>query len=84
MIKNKHINEVWKCLPIYEQYGKESYEIYLAKTIGRMRAETLDSVEQVVLKELESLYQMNDILTHNTLKSVILSCTNLLDKDNNN
>lgn len=80
-MKNKHINEIWKCLPIYEQYGKESYEIYLAKTIGRMRVEVLDDIEMQVLKELESLYRMGDILNHGTLKSVILSCTNLLDKN---
>jgi uncharacterized protein YjfI (DUF2170 family) len=79
--KNKYIDQIWKCLPIYEQYGQESYEIYLSKTIGRMRLEPLDDVELQVLKELEALYTIGDILNHSTLKSIVLSCTNMLDND---
>ena len=79
-MKNKHIDQIWKCLPIFEEYGKESYQIYLSKTIGRMRQEKLNEAEQSVLKELEALFAIGDILTHDTLKSVILSCTNTLDK----
>lgn len=76
---NKYIDQIWKCLPIYEDFGQASYEIYLAKTIGRMRADDLTGVERDVLKELESLYTMGDILTHDILKSTILSCANALD-----
>jgi len=79
--KNRFIDQIWKCLPIYEDFGQKSYEIYLAKTIGRLRASNLEPKEREVLKELESLYQMGDILTHDALKSIILSCTNALDSD---
>lgn len=82
-MKNKHIDQIWKCLPIYEKYGQESYEIYLAKTIGRMRAENLNDLEREVLGDLEALYKMNDMLTKPTLRSIILSCTNKLDKSIN-
>lgn len=77
--KNKYIDQIWKCLPVYEQYGQKSYEIYLSKTIGRMRLEELNDIEVQVLKELEALYNIGDILNHDTLKSMILSCTNMLD-----
>lgn len=45
-----------------------------------MRQEKLNEAEQSVLKELEALFAIGDILTHDTLKSVILSCTNTLDE----
>lgn len=78
-MRDKYINQIWKCLPIYEQYGFESYDIYLSKTIGRMRSDELTDTQMSVLKELEALHNIGDILNHNTLKSVVLSCTNMLD-----
>ena len=79
--KNKHINQIWKCLPIYEKYGHESYEIYLSKIIGHMRSEELTDIESAVLEDLVALYNIGDMLKKPTLRSVILSCTNRLDEE---
>ena len=81
MTNNRYASQVWKCLPIYDTYGKKSYERYLFKVIVRMAQDadlTID--EQNVLEMLKGLREVNSLATKDEIRSVILDCSQILYK----
>jgi hypothetical protein len=78
-MEHRYAGAVWKCLSIYDTYGKDSYNRYLFKLIVRMSKEVnLTQTELKVLDTLRGLKRSTDIATKQDIRSVILDCSALL------
>lgn len=78
---SKYGSQVWKCLPIFDNYGRESYQKYLFKTILRMaKDDSLTDAESEVLDTLKGLRELSSVATKAEIRSVILDCSEILYK----
>ena len=67
------------CLPIFDNYGRESYQKYLFKTILRMaKDDSLTDIESEVLDTLKGLRELSNVATKAEIRSVILDCSEII------